>query len=675
MKPRVRTLVGAVVLLGVCAASEPAAAAEPRYALAGGCHALRSEASGETVVRVEDGYRAATGAPTAFRLRATALGRYLLFDPSEDFVAAAPLGRVQAAGTASEHADWEVREAGATTFTLVDQGDRRALAVSSGGDLVTVEPGSRGAAERFAFVPASGCEQFPEAELNATGEASRGTAAHAEVRGLVDAHTHLMAFEFLGGQAHCGRPWHPWGIAHALVDCPDHQPNGEAAVLENTLADGQPLGQHSPHGWPTFAGWPRWNSLTHEGVYYRWLERAWMGGLRVFVNLLVDNSTLCEVYPLKRNSCNEMESVRLQIRRTHELQDYVDAQHGGPGKGWFRIVDDPFEARRVANEGKLAVVLGIEVSELFDCGIFNEVPECDRAQIDRQLEEFHRLGVRQMELVNKFDNALGGVAGDAGNLGTVINTGNFYETGRFWDMRTCTDESHDHEQATPPDGARDVLVANGLREFLPGGLMPLYPDPPHCNQRGLSPLGEHLVRRMIERRMIVDPDHLSVIARRQLLTLLEREGYSGVISSHSWSTPDSLPRIHRLGGVVTPMAGSTTEFAQAWRETREHRDPRFYWGIGWGADMNGFAHQGEPRKGPHPVTYPFKSFDGSVTLDKQRSGQRVYDINVDGVAHYGLYPDFIEDLRVLAGEEIIEDLARGPEAYLQMWERAVGVEE
>ena len=79
------------------------------------------------------------------------------------------------------------------------------------------------------------------------------------------------------------------------------------------------------------------------------------------------------------------------------------------------------------------------------------------------------------------------------------------------------------------------------------------------------------------------------------------------------------------------------------------RDPRFYYGFGWGADMNGFGSQGGPRNGPNPVTYPFKSFDGKVTIDKQRSGQRVYDINVDGVAHYGLYPDWVEDLRKLAG--------------------------
>ena len=106
------------------------------------------------------------------------------------------------------------------------------------------------------------------------------------------------------------------------------------------------------------------------------------------------------------------------------------------------------------------------------------------------------------------------------------------------------------------------------------------------------------------------------------------------------------------------------------------RDPRYYWGIGYGADMNGFGAQGRPRTGAtNPVGYPFKSFDGKVTIDKLRSGERVYDINVDGVAHYGLYPDWVQDLRMIAGDEIVEDLARGSESYLQMWERAVGVPE
>jgi hypothetical protein len=126
--------------------------------------------------------------------------------------------------------------------------------------------------------------------------------------------------------------------------------------------------------------------------------------------------------------------------------------------------------------------------------------------------------------------------------------------------------------------------------------------------------------------------------------------------------------------VITPYAGSSTGFVKEWRKTRAMADPRFYFGFGYGADMNGFGAQGGPRNGPNPVKYPFKSFDGAVTLDRQRSGQRVYDVNTDGVDHYGLYPDWIEDLRKLAGDQIIKDMARGAEAYLQMWERAEGIQ-
>ena len=37
---------------------------------------------------------------------------------------------------------------------------------------------------------------------------SPGVSRIQEVRGYVDAHTHGMAFEFLGGDVHCGRPWY-----------------------------------------------------------------------------------------------------------------------------------------------------------------------------------------------------------------------------------------------------------------------------------------------------------------------------------------------------------------------------------------------------------------------------------------------------------------------------------
>ncbi len=111
-----------------------------------------------------------------------------------------------------------------------------------------------------------------------------------------------------------------------------------------------------------------------------------------------------------------------------------------------------------------------------------------------------------------------------------------------------------------------------------------------------------------------------------------------------------------------------------WKKHLTWADPRYYFGIGYGADINGLGAQGDPRgaNAPNKVTYPFKGL-GGVTIDKQVSGERVYDINVDGVSHYGLYPDWIEDLRKQGGSAIADDMARGSEAYLDMWERAQGV--
>jgi microsomal dipeptidase-like Zn-dependent dipeptidase len=686
---RISTALGLVL---AALATAPAAHAQDRYALAGGCYGLKSLATGAFAAKTADGaYSAQASEDDAerFHLQATALGRYLLYGKDRDFLAyglpehvgnvvdlpvpgGTPGERIQAGATPSESADWQVQELGGA-FLLSLKQPERVLAARDDGTLAIEDVGAAGDRAKFAFERLDGCAEYPEADTNVTGAPTRGATAFGEVSGFVDAHMHMMAFEFLGGRVHCGRPWHAHGAASALQDCPDHGPNGIGAIGENTLSYGNPVGTHDTRGWPTLKDWPHHASLTHEQTYYKWVERSWRAGLRMFVNLLVDNEVLCTAYPLKQNSCNEMDGVRLQAKRLRELQDYIDAQNGGPGRGWFRIVTTPFQARRAINEGKLAVVMGIEVSKLLDCGVQDGQPECTAEQIDARLKEVYDLGVRDMELVNKFDNGLAGVAGDSGTTGLAVNAGNRVETGRFWQLGACTDpHNHDREQPTAPaDADRDQLAGNLAAALLPGAT-PIYGPAPHCNAVGLSPLGVHLVERMMQRRMIIDPDHLSVLARQQLLDVVEQRGYSGVVSSHSWSTPDAIPRILRLGGVVAPMAGSTTQFLEQFEQTKAARDPRFYWGIGWGADMNGFAHQGDPREGGD-VTYPFKSFDGRQTIDKQVSGQRVYDINVDGVAHYGLFPDWVEDLRHIGGQEVVDDLGRGAEAYLQMWERAHGV--
>jgi hypothetical protein len=177
---------------------------------------------------------------------------------------------------------------------------------------------------------------------------------------------------------------------------------------------------------------------------------------------------------------------------------------------------------------------------------------------------------------------------------------------------------------------------------------------------------------MMRKGMIVETDHMSMKARRQTLSILEASKYPGVISSHSWGDLGSQKRLQKLGGLVGPISNVATHFADEWRVARANRDTRFFFGTPFGSDINGLHAQPEPRSGAaqNPVVYPFRSFDGGSVIDRQHSGTRVYDINSDGVDHYGLYPDWIEDLRKVAGKQIVDDMANGAEAYLQMWRRA-----
>ena len=673
-----RRCLSLLVLVVVLVAAAPAAAqAEPAYSLANGCYALRT-ADGKFVAKGADGSlrptASAPGEAEPFRMQATRLGQFLLYGKQGDYASGAG-GELKSAPAPDGTADWRIEVTdGRHRLSLPDDGGK---GLARDGDRLVVR---EGAGDEFGLDQVEGCATFPELTTNASGTPAPTKYSWAPTRGLLEAHLHGMTFPFLGGAVHCGRPWHPYGVAYAMVDCPDHQPSGEAAVVEN-FTTGAYVGRHDTQGWPDFTGWPHHKTYTHEQVYWKWLERAWQGGLRLYVNLLTDNGVLCEVYPLKKTTCNEMDNVRLQLGYMREFIDYIDAQYGGPGKGFIRIVRDPFEARRVINEGKLAVVLGIETSRLFGCRETNDVPACTREDIDRQIEEFYDAGVRQMEIVNKFDNALTGVAGDSGAFGIITNgAGNRYETGHHMAMQTCTgpdaEHEHDRPQVTGVGDDRDPLIGATLAQTAGPDSLPIYGPPPHCNARGLTDLGAYLIRRMMDKGMIFDPDHMSVRGRDQALTLLESRKYRGVVSSHTWSTPGSERRIAKMGGVIALHEGSTTQFVERWNETKRMERGRFLFGTGYATDMNGFASQPGPRAdNKSPVAYPFRSLDGQVTLDKQTSGKKVFDINVDGVAHFGMYPDVIEDARGLAGEEMAADLLRGAEAYLQMWERATGVDD
>ncbi|KOV75699.1 F5/8 type C domain protein [Streptomyces sp. NRRL WC-3618] len=499
----------------------------------------------------------------------------------------------------------------------------------------------------------------PDSQINVTGEPFKGTNSQGEVQGFVDAHNHLFANEAFGGRLICGKVFSTSGIADALKDCPEHYPDGTFAVFDYITHGGD--GKHDPVGYPTFKDWPAYDSMTHQANYYAWLERAWRGGQRVLVNDLVTNGMICSVYFFKDRSCDEMTSIRLQAQLTYQLQDFVDAQYGGAGKGWFRIVTDSAQAREVIKQGKLAVVLGVETSEPFGCKQVLDIGQCSKADIDKGLDELYGLGVRSMFLCHKFDNALCGVRFDEGGLGTAINIGQFLSTGTFWQTEKCTTAMHDN----PIGGA---TATNAIQKLPEGTELPTYSSDAQCNKRGLTDLGEYAVRGMMKRKMMLEIDHMSVKAAGQAMDIFEAESYPGVLSSHSWMDLNWTDRVYGLGGFVAQYMHSSKEFVEEAARTDALRT-KYHKGYGFGTDFNGIGDHPAPRGTDTgtAVTYPFTSVDGGSVIDRQTTGSRTWDINTDGAAHVGLIPDWIQDIRQVGGADAVGDLFRGAESYLDTW--------
>ena len=638
--------------------------APSRFELANRCVAIKSAATGDFVAVAEpSSYRLdepTKAGAAAFHLKPSGLGRYLPFDQDGGLPSAsggAGLSRVTDPGPDTE---WMVRAASGRSFKIT----------SSAGDETL----------KVVFVPARRCASFPEAELGATGKAREGVNPDGTVFGYADAHLHITAEMRAGGRVIHGESFDRFGITRALGgDEFNHGPDGSLDVTGNLLRTGLPFGTHDTHGWPTFAGWPVHDTNTHQQVYYVWLKRAWKAGMRLTVAQTIEDEPLCEIQPLRSHSCDETRTIKLEVERLRALQHYVDAQAGGPGRGWFRLVYNPAQARRVIEQGKLAVVIGAESSNLFGCAELERVPKCTRGDIDRGIAKARRLGVRSLFVTHWVNNAFGGAALEGGTKGTFINVFNRFQTGRWFETEPCSDPRQGEE--VDMLGLGELQVLSGLfpaTKPLAEEGMPVYPPGRQCNAKGLTRLGAYLIRRLTDEGMLIEADHMSEKARARVLDIAEARDYP-LVSSHTGTggvwTPSQLRRLYRLGGFASATPDTAPELAEKILELRSHAAGKRFVGVPLGTDTGGFSSLPGPREGAgrDRLAYPFRPFRCKLRFGRQRTGERTYDLNADGVAHYGLFPDLLADMEGQpGGRRALRVLFRSSEAYLRTWERATG---
>jgi microsomal dipeptidase-like Zn-dependent dipeptidase len=541
----------------------------------------------------------------------------------------------------------------------------------------------------------------------------RTTAApDAPVSGFIDSHNHQFGNLAFGGAVIGGSP--VGDPATALVDV--HGLGGINDIVGN-IFHGR-FG-HDTGGWSQFNGWPRWNDSTHQQMHADWLYRAFEGGLRLVVMNAVNNELLCHVdqganlRPGAPFPCDDMATADRQIAAAHDMDARTD---------WYRIATSASQARRIINSGRLAVVLGIEVDTLFGCA---GTSSCTDEEIRTRLKTYYDKGVRHLFPVHVFDNGFGGAA----QYDPLFNYGNRLTRGRFFDLEQCPPIAPGDDYAFK---AQSNLLVSAFASLIGLGNPASNTFASECNQRGLQPGGETLVNAMMDRGMIIDLDHMSVKTADRVLEIAEGRRYAGVVAGHSGpisihagqkrseggKSTTQVARIAALGGMVSPMLiqgdrqiagvradgvmpapGSTVPndcsqssktFAQAYLETVRLFGGAASAAVGFGSDFNGFAGLPGPRFGAegcsgdagsqvpqgNPVAYPFRIHNPNGTADigslgMYALGQRAFDYNTQGVAHMGLVPDFIQDLKQSGVTDAqLAPLFRSAERYLHMWDLA-----
>ncbi|NOQ63250.1 MAG: hypothetical protein GQ582_01905 [Methyloprofundus sp.] len=630
-------------------------------------------------------------------------------------------------------------------------------------------------------IPTSGDIAEPTTGWSSTSS-SRGIMS-----GYMDMHIHLFGHMGHGSKVLSGEPApideegnfvldDTYNVNTALSPAKDLEAHKSLShgLLNDTAGDGTQDGARSWYGAPYFNGWPKWTSTTHQQMYYVWLERAWRGGLRAATMLAVHNEALCKTslkstrkdsWPLCEDS---MSYIIEQLKAAYKFEEFIDGLSGGVGKGWFRIVTTPEQARDEIAAGNLAVILGIEVDNLFNCKEINGCPTDfglplaeiepltnlpQPTTIEEAVNVLHDMGVRHIFPVHNFDNGFGGAA----TWMDSIAVGQAVAQQRWWKIEECAPANDQYNYGYWVDnGLAGLMVVLGFGP-IDAPAVPDYSatkEKSSCNIYGLKsaiddnerhPGGERLLKALMNRGMLIDIDHMSIKSLDQTIALsktnpgssaepypllashvqffsLHHPKFSGNKGRHErMRTREQLNEIKAGGGMIAAMLKddvqdtdlkgdkytraftnqkhggeisdncrhSSKTFAQALQYATDVMDGP----VALGSDFNGMAGHLGPRFGSdacggwraihdgknerlkqviedNKVDYPF-TLSGYGKFAKQKTGFKEFDYNVDGLAHVGLLPDMVQDLKEIGlDSHYLSQLFCSAEAYVRVWERA-----
>jgi hypothetical protein len=313
------------------------------------------------------------------------------------------------------------------------------------------------------------------------------------------------------------------------------------------------------------------------------------------------------------------------------------------------------------------------------------------------------------------------VFGDTAIYNSFFNVVNRRETGSFWTVGCAG--------ASDEIGFRSLSIPSVITPLLPPGF-PQVPQAPNCvasngaflghvNTRtsgGLTSLGEFAVKAMMQRGMIIDVDHMSNRAVNDVLTMAEAipgggyplvSGHSAIRDRNRFNAENSRSRtqLQRIG-CLQGMFGLGTDGAEAYDWASQYMDAVQEMAkptstcsnsgtlgkgrVAFGTDTNSLVRTARPtlidmRPGTLPrytdIYNPASPANDNPllpALPRSSTGVRTWDYNIDGVAHYGMFADFVKDVRTApasaalatTGKDLVDNyLLRSADYFFRMWQR------
>ena len=490
--------------------------------------------------------------------------------------------------------------------------------------------------------------------------------------GYVDMHTHPRSDLAFGTELFYGCPY--GDISVELKNCKaDHSKNLLRAQLsKQTEQQNDPSWKDGKAGYPDFATWPSWCSILHQQMWVDWIERAHQGGLNIMVALAVSNHCIGSAAKDK----GPLDDEHVLLNCIQGIKDLVSHST------FMEIALTPQDVRRIVASGKLAVILGTEMDNIGNFyspadhykAEFNSTPSND--QIQAELDKLWGLGIRYVFPIHLLNNTFGGTA-----LGmSQLNVASKFSTGtEFIPEDISTKESGIAFHLEHPGTGLNAVAKLFMPILLPKNINPgkkknytiweIHQGFGQRNSLGLTDRGRFALNYMMRKGFIIDIDHMSEKAATEALDMGIKNNYPlnsghngprGNAGAEGGRTVQQYEQLKQLGGMIgMGSGGRASNFVKNFHKVAQVMD---YTHIAIGTDVNGF----NPL--PQRDTSIYLRYDNTFTRCK--TGNRTWDINVDGVAHYGLMPDYIRSWS-LAGmtDREKKTFMSSAEDFTQMWEK------